>query len=212
MSCFTSTDLGQCGCSGCGQTFTVWGCNQQPISGATVTVYDPTFTTVLASGTTNASGVVALTWAGNGSVGVEVSGLSSRFAAYQATLSLTCGGSTTLQMTAATGYACWAYSGCGLPTTTQLQCTATGFTGISWPQNMAASGFGWGTGVLTDSSGQQWVIFLTQLYGVPKIQVENVGTGLSSYQSLTSQSCPPSMQAVGPWSLSGGSGTVTITE
>ena len=132
MSCYTSTDPGACGCGGgsCSQNFTVEGCGGLPYEGLTVEVYDSTGTTLLDSGTTDASGDVTLSWTGtSGSYVVEVTGAGARFDAYSQTLALTCGHDTTIGLTPASGYECC--SGCLLPLADTLFLTDSVVGGVT---------------------------------------------------------------------------------
>jgi hypothetical protein len=109
--CFTSTSWGPSGCgcnSTCTQTFTVRGCNSLPVAGLTVSVYTAAGGTLLASGTTNGSGQVALSWSGSSGnyYATVTGGLSARFNAYAQTVAINCGASTTINLTPATGYTC----------------------------------------------------------------------------------------------------------
>lgn len=123
MACFTLQDIGGCGCAACTQTFTVKCCNGAGYQGVTVSLYTASGGTLLTSGTTNSSGVVALTWSGTASPWVTVTPITPRFVAYGQTMSLTCGGSTTIVLTVATGYTCIA--GCCLPVATTLFLTTS---------------------------------------------------------------------------------------
>lgn len=140
-----------CGCgSACSQTFTVQGCISG-LAGATVEVWDSGGTTLLQSGTTNGSGQVTLTWTGTGSIVAKVTGMSARFAAFSQSMTVTCGGTRTLSLSAATGYSCCA--ACNLPlantlfltdsivgavTLTHSGSTWTGTVVYSYPQCVTA--------------------------------------------------------------------------
>lgn len=120
---FTYWDLGACNCS-FPQTFEVEGCNSLGYSGLTVSVYTASGGTLLASGTTDASGSVSLSWDGTSSPYVTVTGQSTRFAAYGQTLTLTSGGTTTITLTVAAGYVC--IPTCLQPIATTLHLTYAG--------------------------------------------------------------------------------------
>lgn len=106
---FTFGDVGGCGCNvTCSQTFTVLGCNSLGVAGVTVAVYTASGGTLLASGATDATGHVTLSWAGaGGAYWVTITGgLSGRFVAYAQSMTMTCGHTTTITLTAASGYTC----------------------------------------------------------------------------------------------------------
>ncbi len=104
---------GGCNCGGapCSQTFTVRGCLGALVSGATVTVYDTMGGSTLATGATNSSGVVSLSWTGSTTVYVTASAPTGGLFTYGQTLTLTCGGGTTLPLFPTTLYC--TISGCG---------------------------------------------------------------------------------------------------
>ncbi len=140
-SCWGEWGWGGGGCCGanCTVTFTVLGCNGIAYPTVpTVNVYDHSGGTLLATGTVNGSGVVALSWSGaTGTYWVTITGQSARFAAFASSQSLTCGGSKSLQLAVATGYTC--VTGCLYPLANTLTltdsvigtCTLT-FGGGSW--------------------------------------------------------------------------------
>ena len=118
MACFNVWDIGGCGCSAgtCTQVFTVQGCFALPYQGVTVSVYTSLGGTLLASGATNVSGQVTLSWTGvTGAYYVTVTGgaIGTRFAAYGQSLTLTCGGAQTIALALAANYFC--ISNCVLP-------------------------------------------------------------------------------------------------
>jgi len=118
MACFSVWDIINCGCTtSCSQAFTVTGCGGIAYPGLTVSVYTSSGGTLLASGTTNGSGQVALSWSGSsGTYWVAITGQSARFAAYGQSLALTCGGSKVIALATASGYHCdCSASGCLLP-------------------------------------------------------------------------------------------------
>jgi hypothetical protein len=120
---FTLFGLGACNCANCTVTFHVAGCKLDTVDTLTVSVYDSTDTTLLASGTTS-TGIVALSWAGStGTYHVHVTGQNARFAAYNVSQTLTCGGTTGLQLQPATGYGCPVSPVCILPIANTLTCT-----------------------------------------------------------------------------------------
>jgi hypothetical protein len=121
VACYNRWDIGGCGCASCTETFTVLGCNLLPAVGVTVSVFASSGGALLASGTTNGSGQVALAWAGaSGNVWVTITGYSSRFNAFAQTVAIVCGSSKTLSLVPAAGYACDPGSGCFLPVKTTL--------------------------------------------------------------------------------------------
>lgn len=96
------------------QTITVYGCvtpaiNPALFAGITVRVRTSSGGSILASGPTNSSGQVSLSWSGSdGNYWVEVVAPNARFNDYGATRSLTDGGSITAQLPVGTDYACCA--------------------------------------------------------------------------------------------------------
>jgi hypothetical protein len=101
-----------CNTSGCcpggggtcnGKVFHIIGCNSLDLQGATVSVYDSFGGTLLTSGTTDASGLVTLSWSGSCTVYVTVT-YAPRFTAYGNTL--TASGTTVITLSAASGYHC----------------------------------------------------------------------------------------------------------
>lgn len=127
MGCIFKGSIGGCGCTTpITATFTVHGCNSLAYQGVTVSVYTSSGGTLLASGTTDATGSVTLSWSGAaGNDWVTVTGQSARFAAYGATTSITNGGSTTITLTPAAGYYCFPGSGCLLPLAATIHATDT---------------------------------------------------------------------------------------
>jgi hypothetical protein len=114
MPGFSTFDVGGCCCPPCTHLFTVQGCNNLPYPGVTVSVYTASGGTLLDSDTTDGSGQVLLSWTGAaGNYWVTVTGISSRFTAFAQSISLTCGGSHTLNLVPTSSYACWA--GCVVP-------------------------------------------------------------------------------------------------
>lgn len=210
MSCFTSTDLGQCGCS-ITQTFQVYGCNGLGQPGETVAIYDTAFVTLLASGTTNAAGSVSLQWGGSASVGVKITG-SARFAVYQVTTTLTSGGLYTVTLTPATGYTCGP-GACSLPLslTETLSITLDGTNYVETSTGSAgATGFNWdwiGTDGVT-----RYVALANWPLGTFQLAVSKDGVNCP-FVATSSLVCPPSLNA--QFTAAGcsfWSGTATITE
>lgn len=107
---FTYWDLGSCNCTGptFTQTFLVTGCNAIGYPGLTVSVYTASGGTLLASGTTDGSGQVTLSWPDTSPATrwVVVTGQSARFLASAQSLTMTTGGTTTIGLAIATGYHC----------------------------------------------------------------------------------------------------------
>lgn len=141
MSCFSTTDIGGCGCTTptCSQTFAVQGCNALAYAGLTVSVYASSGGSPLASGTTSSLGKVTLSWSGSCSVYVTITGQSSRFAAYGQSLSLTTGGTRTIALTVASGYVC--IVGCLVPTRSTLSLSASSGATASLAYNSTTARF-----------------------------------------------------------------------
>lgn len=98
----TSRSICCCGTSS-SQVFYVTGCSK-PIQGATVTVYDSLGGTSLASGSTDSSGNVSLSWSGG--LSVYVTSVAAGFYDYGASPSLTQGGTTNIVQTIRTDWTC----------------------------------------------------------------------------------------------------------
>lgn len=110
---------------------TVYGCNGCLLTGATVTVDGQTYTTT--------AGVASFTLPGPGSYPYTVN--ATRFATYSGTFTVTsvCSGcSTTVTLTAATGYVCNPEHGC-----------SCGNTAYPWPLTLHLTDTQWGSCVLT---------------------------------------------------------------
>lgn len=148
MACWGLWDIGRCGCpsGSCSVTFTVAGCNAivDAFDTLTVSVWDSSNTTQLATGTTT-TGVITLSWTGtSGAYHVHVSGQNARFDSYDVMQTLMCGGTETLQLVPASGFVC--ITGCFLPLKTTLTltdsvigtCTLT-FSGINWTGSLSYS-------------------------------------------------------------------------
>jgi len=93
--------------STCCQTFIVFGCSTNLLPGATVSVYDTSGGTLLATGTTNSSGRVTLMWTKASSpcsVWVEVS--RTRFTTDAASYTLTESGETEIALSPTASYFC----------------------------------------------------------------------------------------------------------
>lgn len=120
----TFQDVGACNCpaGSCSVLFTVRGCGGNAYASVpTVNVFASSGGALLASGTVNASGVVTLTFTGgSGTYWVTITGASTRFATFAQNEALTCGGSLTIALSAASGYVC---IGCLLPVATTLHLT-----------------------------------------------------------------------------------------
>ncbi len=88
----------RCCCAAvCSQTFTVTGCNNTALSGATVSVYDTEGGTLLASGTTASNGNVTLWWSGPCSVYVTA-GPCEGYTNYGQSLALVQAATTTIAL------------------------------------------------------------------------------------------------------------------
>lgn len=100
-----------CCCSGTtcnGNVFTIHGCAQScggttGVDGVTINVYTSSGGTLLATGTTNSSGTVTLSWSGTATYWTAS---KSRWTTYTASGTLTCGATQTATLTPATGYRC----------------------------------------------------------------------------------------------------------
>jgi hypothetical protein len=141
MACFNSWDIGACGCipATFNFTFNLYGCKNPPnnaaiFSGITVNVYDHFGGTLLVSGTTGAGGSVLLAVPGaTGTHYVTVPAPNARWTNYGANLSLTSGGTGTIQLPTNTagGYACC--SNIDIPIHNQITYTdANGSHTYSW--------------------------------------------------------------------------------
>jgi hypothetical protein len=190
---FTLFGMGACNCAApCTQTFTVNGCNGLAYpSVPTVNVFTLGGGTLLASGTVDGSGNVTLSWSGGtGSYHVTVTGASTRFVAFAANLTLTCGGSLTITLTAAAAYICGL--GCMLPIARVLTCTFS--TGQVVTMTYGTGGLtGWGSGNFTPTGG-----------GTANIAWANTGifnlsigdpVGITCFSGVPTYSCPPSLLA-----------------
>jgi hypothetical protein len=195
---FSLWDLGGCNCSGggggtCSQTFTVVGCSGLTYAGVTVSVYTLSGGSLLASGTTNGSGQVTLSWTGSGGTyWIAVTGQSARFATYGQSLNLTCGASTTLTLALATGYHCIPYQTCLLPLADTILGTISGVPGISAITLTFSGGINWQSGFYTDSNGNSWQWTYT---GSSLVDICGNGAAQSSF------SCPTSFSWAGTTSL-----------
>lgn len=120
---FTKNAIGKCNCStSCTTTFNVRGCNGLNYQGATVSIYDHSGGTLLASGTTNSSGNATLTFAVSSfPYWLTIAG-SARLSSVAQNFSQ-CGGTATFTLTPAAGYAC--IGGCVLPVATTLFASLT---------------------------------------------------------------------------------------
>lgn len=136
----------------CNQVFHVTGCNALGLEGATVGVWtDSSKTTLVATGTTDASGNLTLDLGSAGTYYREVS--ASRFATASGNFTATCtGGTVSDALSPASGYHC--YTGCSIPLPDTLHFsdsalgtsgTATWFAPLSrWLGSDSFSTFGCG--------------------------------------------------------------------
>ena len=122
---FSGDALGE---SICCQDFKVYGCNNCLLQQITVSVYASFGGALLASGITNSSGIVRLSWVGPCTVYVTIT--ASRFASYGQTLTLTTGGGTNVTMTPASGYYCL-QSTCVYPEPATLYLTDSTFGSVT---------------------------------------------------------------------------------
>lgn len=166
----------------CCQTFHAEGCNGRDIAGATVSVYDAMGGTLLASGTTSATGLLTPWWSGSCNAYVTATEPSGRLAGYAASLSATATGTTVLSLLPeASGYTCLA--SCALPLADTLHVTFP----AAGAQTLTAS-----AGVWTSSftfSGHAYVITLTGSSNAMAITRDGVSCG-TVFHVVTS--CPPS--------------------
>lgn len=107
---------------GCCQIINVVGCNSLPVQGATVNVRASSGGTILATGTTDGSGNVSLVWTGSCSTSVYIEAIySPQFTTAGGTYTVTAGDTTTITLSAATGYHC--ITGCAVPAPDTLHAT-----------------------------------------------------------------------------------------
>ena len=148
----------------------------------TVSVYTSSGGSLLASGTLTGN-TVELTFTGSsGTYWVEVTGITPRFNSYAQNVSITCGVTTDLTLTVASGYAC-AGDGCFWPIATTLTLTDSKYgnatltySGGTWTGNLNISYAGGGS-----SSCTAGTITLTYTYTSGRINVvwlaDTVGGG-----------------------------------
>jgi hypothetical protein len=191
MACFSIWDIGACGCTPpFSHTFTVCGCVTPAVTpgnfqGLTVSVYSSNGGSLLASGTTDSSGAVTLTWADSGTPLRYVTSTSpwpGRNNAYAGNLYLSNNGSHTLSLAAATGYVCCSLD-FAVPTT--LYWSGGDISG----QALTYSYGSWGSGNVQSTNTATGASAITPTgYGCPccncvsttlTIQV-NLGAGCSS--------------------------------
>ena len=114
------------GAGTCCQRFTIKGCNSFALPGATVSVYDSSGGTLLAFGTTDASGNCSLVWSGSCTVYVTIT--AERFTPYGQTLSLSANGTQNITLTPDTGYHCSiVWTNCTWPLSNTLHYTNSFF-------------------------------------------------------------------------------------
>ena len=171
--------VGGCDCncnSGtCSQTFNVTGCGAA-LSGATVTINVSSGGTQLATGTTNGSGQVTLSWTGSCTVWVSIA--KTGYTSYGQVDPLTSGGTTNVTLVIASGYGCCQ---CAIPTTTlHYSFTAPGCTPSS------------GTGTLSYSGSNIWTldagVFQLKCIGS---QLAFWNTVVGCYEYASSFTCSP---------------------
>lgn len=127
--------------AGCKQTFAVRGCNSAALQGATVTVWtDSGKTTQLATGTTDAGGNVTLYWNATCATSVYVEVSCPRFVTYTNTGAYTCAATTTVSLSAASGYHCAGCSAIPLADTLHLTDSVYGSTTLSYSAGNWVSG------------------------------------------------------------------------
>lgn len=105
----------------CSQTFHIIGCISRSLPGATVSVYVSNGGALLGQSTTGTGGTVTLSWTGSCSVYVTVT--ATGFVSYGQSLTLSTGSTTTITLSAATGYHCDSICGCSAPIPLTLQLT-----------------------------------------------------------------------------------------
>lgn len=132
---FVTDGDGSSGCL-CRQTIQVNGCNGSALPGASVTIAG-------VSGTTDATGKVTLTWPGSCTANLTVS--CSRFGTYGPTsTAFVSGGTTTVNLTAASGFACASCSTIPLATTLHLTDSVYGSTTLTYSSgNWVSSTTAW---------------------------------------------------------------------
>jgi hypothetical protein len=135
---------GGCGCGGCLRTYVVVGCNSLPLAGATVQFQRPAGT-VIATGTTDAAGLVTLDIL-TAAAGTVVVTKSPRWSFTAADTPSGCPSSRpTITCTPATGYHCYTGDICLLKFLTEpLADTlhATDVLGNTWTLTWTAAGSG----------------------------------------------------------------------
>jgi hypothetical protein len=187
----------------------VFGCGSQPYPGITVTVYDATGTTQLATGQTAANGQVLLTWPspGTGNFTVQLAGLGARFAPYRQLIALVDGGTTTIAPGTVSPYVCMIIPGCLQPTANTLNATLTpplGPTAVLQSIPGSYQGF--------DASGNGLINMFYDGTLVIEYQAPGVGLCTTATFSPTSIACPPGLHLSYNITDPCYSGIVTISE
>ncbi len=169
----------------CCQKFLIEGCNGLSfgMDGATITIFDTMGGTQLAIGTTF-NGHASLMWVGGGSVYVTVDGPGIRFAQFASSETFTCGDSTTITLSPATGYECIA--GCLQPISETLTVTFS----IAGAQTLTFSGSTWTSSFTV--SGHAYVVTMDQSH-VVTITRDGVSCGTISF---ILSACPPSFSGI----------------
>jgi hypothetical protein len=207
-----------CPCCACNWTITVRGaCTSEVLSGRTVSLYQSAV--LIASGTTNGSGVVVLNVPA-GSYDVTVSS-GGGYAAYSASgTSHTCSDSTTITLSVASGRLCFACGTC-LAIPTSLSLTWLSHTGGAWsgPDDTLAYDsvtHRWvGSTIVTDSSGNTFVQYVSFSGCSFDLCITPAGsnpipTSRCGGSSAAVSSCDPFHSATGTISGMGTSGTWTL--
>lgn len=185
MSCqFQKWAVGGCGCN-FSATFKVEGCGSLAISGATVSVYDHSGGTLLASGTTDGSGNVALSLSSAGTYWVTITGMSARFASFGQNTTISGSGTVILTLSAAAGYIC--YTPCPIPLPTTLHAT---FSSLVSPTTLTWNS-GTGSWEGTWTNGIEEYTFDLFPGGSFKMTDDVSGTCSAFFVSV-STACPPS--------------------
>ena len=177
-------------------TVTVLGCNNIPLSGATVSIYTSQGGTLIGSGTTDSSGVYSVQYdGGSGNYWITVTEPSGRFQDYAQNVYVNGTTATTIALVSETGYVCT--SGCVLPVSTTLTGTITtndpGCPDSPYNITLTYVGGGEFTGVMPCQANRPNLLLTTSLFfsivGPPELA-----------NGPTALTCPPSFS--GTWAYS----------
>lgn len=178
----------------CKTTFTVRGCNGQPLSGVTVTV-NTTLGALVETGTTDAAGQVILGVPAAGNYNLSATSPSSRFTNISlASRPLTCGGSSTFNFSSflVAGYHCPCINACAWPISDTLHLTDS-VAGSFTLTRFGGAGGGWATSSNGTQSGTCGCagggnVFMT--YTFCNSLTSPGGLGAQAVGDGTSQNCP----------------------